>query len=283
VKRVTIVFGVWMLAVLGVAAARAQGTGRSLDIQPGARQNGMGAAGVALIGDACDAAWWNPAALGFAGTFSAQRTHARLLPGLADLPYDHYSAAVGFRARAGVAVSGTNLSYGSDSEYEKSVALSVGAQPLPGFALGATVKHIRIHFGPGLGGEGETNGYDFGALDRIRLSPRSSLSFGVNLQNLIGKVSFMNEDAVSPLSHNLKVGAALDVRLPIPSDQVTMGTLLIADYNQSLVDGSYDFHAWNGGLETCVGISETARVALRAGSRWMSDGFRRPETADSTT
>ena len=40
------------LTLLVAGSAHAQGTGRSLDIQPGARQNGMGAAGVALAEDA---------------------------------------------------------------------------------------------------------------------------------------------------------------------------------------------------------------------------------------
>ena len=40
-----------------VASASAQGTGRSLDIQPGGRQNGMGDAGVALADDPTGATW----------------------------------------------------------------------------------------------------------------------------------------------------------------------------------------------------------------------------------
>jgi len=42
-----------LIAAISLAgAAFAQGTGRELDIQPGARQNGLGAAGVALADDA---------------------------------------------------------------------------------------------------------------------------------------------------------------------------------------------------------------------------------------
>jgi hypothetical protein len=67
-------------------SAFAQGTGRSLDIQPGARQNGMGAAGVALPEDATGATWWNPAGLGFLDRGSVDLTYAQLVPGLASDP-----------------------------------------------------------------------------------------------------------------------------------------------------------------------------------------------------
>ena len=63
--------------------AFAQGTGRSLDIQPGARQNGMGAAGVALDEDATGVTWWNPAGLGFVNKSAVEVTYAQLVPGLA--------------------------------------------------------------------------------------------------------------------------------------------------------------------------------------------------------
>ncbi|HEV2105646.1 MAG TPA: hypothetical protein VGU27_07925, partial [Candidatus Eisenbacteria bacterium] len=62
-RWLTTVLSALALGLALAATAWAQGTGRSLDIQPGARQNGMGAAGVALAEDATGATWWNPAAL----------------------------------------------------------------------------------------------------------------------------------------------------------------------------------------------------------------------------
>src|ERR1044071_8329972 len=61
----------------------AQSSDGSLDGLPGARENALGGAGVALIGDPSDAVWWNPAALGFARKASAQVTQANL-PGFAN-------------------------------------------------------------------------------------------------------------------------------------------------------------------------------------------------------
>src|SRR6266496_3474867 len=69
------------VGMLLAGSAFAQGTGRSLDIQPGGRQNGMGAAGVALPEDVTGATWWNPAALGFIEKPGVQLTYAKLVPG----------------------------------------------------------------------------------------------------------------------------------------------------------------------------------------------------------
>lgn len=158
-------------------------------------------------------------------------------------------------------MSGANLSYGSDLDYERSVAFSAGAQPLPGFALGATIKHVRVHFGS-FGSSDATNGYDFAVLERIHSSPRSALSFGANLQNTVGKITFANED---PLPRNLKVGAAWDLKLRIPSEHVTTGTVVVVDYNHSLVGPEPRFHTWNGGVEAWVNVSQTITFALRSG------------------
>ena len=90
-----------LLAVaVGADTAHAQAAA-SLGIQPGGRQNGLGAAGVALFGDPSDALWWNPAGLGFADRTSVQYTYAKLLPGLADLPYRHIAAAAPQRRLSG--------------------------------------------------------------------------------------------------------------------------------------------------------------------------------------
>src|SRR4051794_30314487 len=79
-----------LAGLLMAGSAAAQGTGRSLDIQPGGRQNGMGAAGVALAEDATGATWWNPAALGFVNKTAVQLTYAKLVPGLAtDVSYNY--------------------------------------------------------------------------------------------------------------------------------------------------------------------------------------------------
>jgi len=129
--RVMIVIITAVLGLLFAGSALAQRTGRSLDIQPGARENGLGAAGVALPGDPCDAVWWNPAALGFAEWYSGQWTFAKLVPGLADdVRYDHFAAAVPIKGFGGVGLGYTHLSYGTSG-----FADLRGASPGPSSAV----------------------------------------------------------------------------------------------------------------------------------------------------
>src|SRR5258706_12381690 len=103
-----------IVGMLVAGTAWAQGTGRSLDIQPGARENGMGATGVALGDDATGATWRNPAALGFTTQPSIQLTTAQLVPGLAsDLIFTEASSAPPVAGWAPFGVSLASFSYGT--------------------------------------------------------------------------------------------------------------------------------------------------------------------------
>ena len=262
---------VTILVGLALAAtASAQGTGRSLDIQPGARQNAMGAAGVAVAGDAAGATWWNPAFLGFAKHADLQLTGAQLVPGLATdvtynqaaylLPVEGWGAIAGglaflsYGSSEGVDVSGTST--GKFDSYEFSSGVSYGTRLLPDFAIGATVKYIRIQLAPqAQQGVGATFGFDFGALYQI---PAARLRIGGNLQNMGPSVVFISEDQASPLSRNVKVGAAWEA---VSNKQFVL--TLTSDFNQSLVTN--DFRTYNHGAE----LLYTGQLAGRIG--WYSD------------
>jgi len=240
--------------LLLAAPAFAQGTGRSLDIQPGARENGMGAAGVALAEDASGMTWWNPAGLGFAQKPSVQLTTAQLVPGLADdVSYNYAAYVQPLEGWGAFGIGIIFLDYGSSTEVdaggveqgtfssnEFSPALFYGTRLLPDLSVGASVKYIRIQLAPSdLEGVGQTFGMDVGALYRI---PAARLRLGVNLQNLGPSVTFINEDESSPLSRNLRSGLAWEVFA-----RSGFSSVLVADFNQSLV--TEDFRTYNGGVE----------------------------------
>ena len=243
----------------------AQGTGRSLDIQPGARQNGLGAAGVALAEDAAGVTWWNPAGLGFTSKPAIDLTYAQLVPGLAsDVSYNYLSWAQPMEGWGAFGLGIIFLSYGQSEgidinnnptgtfgSNEFSPSLNYGTRILPDLSVGATLKYIRIQLAPNdLHGVGSTFGLDLGALYRI---PAIRLDLGANLQNLGPSVTFINEDQSSPLSRNLKVGAAWDA---YRTNQ--FGVLVVGDYNQSLVTS--DFRTYNGGLELRVADQLAGRI-----------------------
>jgi hypothetical protein len=259
-----------MLGLFVASSAWAQGTARSLDIQPGARQVGMGAAGVALSDDPAGVAWWNPAVLGFVGRPAVELTYSALVPGLADdvtynyLNYIHPVAGWGSLGVGMLFLSYGNIDLtnsggvqvGTYTPVEFSPALYFGTQLLPDFAVGAAVKYVRVQLAPSqYQGIGSTFGFDLGALYKI---PAARLDFGMNLQNMGPKLAFIDEDKADPLSRNLKIGAAW---VPYTSKDLTV--TLVEDFNQSLVNS--EFRTYNHGAE----ISVIDQLAGRVG--WVSD------------
>lgn len=242
-----------ILGLVIATGAWAQGTGRSLDIQPGGRQNGMGAAGVALADDPTGATWWNPAALGFVNRNGVELTYAQLVPGLAtDVNYNYLTFVHPTKGWGAFGLGVVFLSYGQSEgaddngnptgtfgSNEFSPALYYGTQILPDFSLGAALKYIRIQLAPSAqSGVGSTFGVDLAALYKLP----AKINLGLNVQNLGPSVAFINEDKADPLGRNVKVGAAWE-----PTVTKNFGLTVAADFNQSLVTDQ--FRTYHGGLE----------------------------------
>ena len=236
------------------SAAFAQGTGRSLDIQPGARQNGMGATGVAIADDATGVTWWNPAGLGFVTRSAVDLTYAQLVPGLAnDVNYNYLTYVKPTAGWGAFGIGLVFLSYGTSegtdpfgnptgtfTSNEVSPAISYVTKLLPDLSVGASLKYIRIQLAPqSQSGVGATFGLDLAGLYRI---PAARLNLAINVQNLGPSVTFINEDQRSPLSRNVKAGLAWEAY-----SQQGFKVLVAGDFDQSLVtDAFWQLH---GGLE----------------------------------
>lgn len=248
-----------LVALLHTTPAFPQGTARSLDIQPGARQNGLGAAGVALLGDPSDALWWNPAALGFANRTSAQFTYAELLPPLANIPYRHVAAAAPLGSFGGFGTSFTRLDYGDDFGSELAPSIALGIQVHPMVAIGANLKWVQASFGSSFPTDGETFATDIGALVRFDRNPWR-FGFGVMYQNAGGEIEYSPGDSY-PLSRNWKLGASVAVPVEL-TDDLTFGGVAVLDFNQSEVTS--EFRTWHGGVEGYVTYTDL-RFAMRGG------------------
>lgn len=254
------------LGIVLASTAFAQGTGRSLDIQPGARQNGMGATGVAIADDATGVTWWNPAGLGFVNRSAVDLTYAQLVPGLAsDVNYNYLTYVRPTSGWGAFGIGLVFLSYGTSegtdpfgnptgtfTSNEVSPAISYGTKLLPELAVGASLKYIRIQLAPqSLSGVGATFGLDLAALYRV---PAAKLNLALNVQNLGPSVTFINEDERSPLSRNIKAGIAWDAW-----EAEGFKVLTAVDFDQSLVtDAFWQLH---GGLE----LRYTDQIAGRVG------------------
>ena len=162
--------------------AWAQSFGGSLDGQPGARENALGGAGVALIGDPSDAVWWNPAALGFARTASGQVTHGfanEQSPRPLSTRDDNASGAIPLGSLGGIGFCLTDLSYPSyhsqiDYSYFRPSYLSRGGSVgLQLFFPGLVVEGIE--------GVHESDQRDFGIDDDNLFSGQADDEIGANL------------------------------------------------------------------------------------------------------
>ena len=266
--RLTIRLVALLLGLLTTTSAWAQGTARSLDIQPGARQVGMGAAGVALADDPAGVTWWNPAILGFVGRPAVELTYSSLVPGLAsDVTYNYlnyihpvqgwgsFGLGVLFLSYGSLELTnGSGQQVGSYTPIEFSPALYYGTQLLPDLSVGAAVKYGRVQLAPSAyQGIGSTFGFDLGALYRI---PAARLDFGANPNRV--KLAFIDEDKADPLSRNFKVGMAW---VPYTSKDFTFTA--ITDFNQSLVNSQ--FRTYNYGAE----LAFINQLAGRVG--WVAD------------
>jgi hypothetical protein len=252
--RIQVLVSVLFAAVLLAGPAYSQGTGRSLDIQPGARENGMGGAGVAIADDATGMTWWNPAGLGFAKHADLMITSAKLVPGLADdVTYNNLGWVLPLDNWGGLGLSLAFLSYGTSTQtdesgtllgefdsYEASMGLSYGVELLPDLGIGASVKYIHIQLAPSsLQGVASGLGFDLAGLYNLRAA---NLRLGANIQNLGPSMVFINEDQASPLSRNLKAGFAWE---GFKGGGIT--STVAGDFNQSLV--TRKFRTYHGGLE----------------------------------
>ena len=202
----------------------AQGTGRSLDIQPGGRQNGMGAA--ASHCDDPPRTWWNQAALGFVGRSAVELTYASWCRPWPRLTYNFGTYVQPIEGWGALGIGLVFLSYGRSegadgggnstgffNSNEVSPAIYYGTQVLPDFAVGASLKYIRIQLAPSdRQGVGQTFGLDLGALYAF---PRRA-SIRLNVQNL-GPASPSSRGQVGSLGRNVKVGAAWDRCIPRPT------------------------------------------------------------------
>lgn len=225
-------------------------------INPGARADGMGEAGVAIANDAY-ASYWNPAGLGFLRGREVGLMHTNWLPNLAsDIYYDFIGAYyhVRYWGTFGGHIIMMNLGeqiamderanyLGTFASYMFAVTLSYGSQLSRYSAIGVSVKLIHQHLTDILAGAEKGKGYstgigfDFGYMKKKFIL--DNMNFGLTISNIGPKIAFIDANQADPMPTNLKMGISYTTgdrynKITIAYD---MNKLLVASYPARDIDG----------------------------------------------
>ncbi len=225
-----------------------------LTIEPGARNAGLGGAGVALGADAgATASFYNPAALALLSGSSISGTHNKALPELTDdMYYDFLGATHSIGRAGGLGANITYYSYGSQTRtdgagnelgsidsFDLAVTTSYGVRLRPHFAVGGSFKFIYSRLST-VGAEAEKGdgiAYSFAVDAGILFTdvfPR--LNIGVALQNVGPDIAYVDRDQADPLPQNLRVGTAWRA-----IDQPQHRLILVYDLYKSLAQRDKSF------------------------------------------
>lgn len=277
---VLLVLLVMMPFFASLVYAQGEATVLFLMINPGARQGGMGEAGVALPTDA-NAVYWNPAGLAFQyqdpevdKKGEVTLMHVNWLPqfNLKDMFYDfaagrYYIPSVGMVGLGIQYISyGESVWTGEDSpeelgrfqSFETAVTASYGLKLKDNLGLGVNLKYIYSSLSPidvqvgAEKGKGIASSFavDFGVLYYPGFL--KNLSLGLNLSNIGPKVTYVDYKQADPLPTNLRAGLAYHI---IKSQFNTL--TFVYDVNRLLVhrdstgaDNVFKamfYSAWTGG------------------------------------
>ncbi|MBD3225183.1 MAG: type IX secretion system outer membrane channel protein PorV [Caldithrix sp.] len=243
-KKAVFVLMLFMFSIMGKQMVYAQAGEAAVPfllIAPGARNGGMGEAGVALVNDAT-AAYWNPAGLAYQyenpeldNRNQITLMHAKWLPqfNFSDLYYDYGAARfyVEDIGMLGASITYLNLGkneyrdennadLGTFQSFEYAVALSYATLLKPNLSIGVNAKLIQSNLAPSnvkVGQEtGEGTATSFAVDVGVLWYPQYSifdnrLALGANLANFGPAVTYIDKKQADPLPTNLRMGLAYTV------------------------------------------------------------------------
>ncbi len=305
--RILLLFSIFLMFLpLFMTQSHAQGeaTVLFLIINPGARQGGMGEAGVALADDA-NAIYWNPAGLAFQYTDpevdrkgEASLMHVNWLPqfNLSDMYYDYAAGRYYLEDIGTVGFAIQYISYGESihtdeqgtelgrfNSSEASITGSYSLKIRENLGFGVNLKYIHSRLSPvevNVGaekGKGIASGFgvDLGVLYHPNWARK--LSLGANISNIGPKISYVDYTQADPLPTNLRLGFAYHL---VKSEFNTLTFVydtnkLLVNRDSTKVDGVFEamfYSSWTNGdllkkFTHSIGFEYwyTNLIALRAG------------------
>ena len=223
-----------VIFMISPAFAQGEATVLFLMINPGARQGGMGEAGVAMADDP-NAVYWNPAGLAFQyenpekdHKFAGSLMHVQWLPqfNLSDLYYDYGSFRYYLQDVGMLGLGIQFINYGENiqtdntgqeidrfNSNEVAITGSYALKMKHNLSLGVGLKFIYSNLSPGIyvdnekrDGRGSTFAMDIGTLYHPGFAHK--LSLGALISNIGPKMTYVNKDQADPLPTNLRLGLA---------------------------------------------------------------------------
>lgn len=261
-----------LLGIFSESNAQSEAGVLFLMISPGVRADGMGEAFVAVADDA-SAIYWNTGGLAFLDKKEFFFMHSNWLPQLAsDLFYDYGAYMHHIEGLGTFGASVTYMNFGEQNvtletgpevvdhftSYDFAVSGAYGTKISNNIGIGVNMKLIRSNLAPfGAGkekgsGQAWSFGVDFGLLYKHFLL--NKLNFGLNLQNMGPKITYIDVNQADPQPTNLKIGFAYRL---IDSEFNTL--TITSDFNKLLVRRKAD------------GTSDPFYQAIF--TSWTDDGF----------
>jgi len=249
-----------------------------LEIPPPARASGMGLAHVAVVSGA-DAAWWNPAALGFAGwSHSATGTYRRvqlLDPGAFGYLFLGYATQI--EGAGTIAADLAYISYGTQlhtdfsgqllgeyTPYMLAPAAAFGGKVFADLSLGVGFKVIHAFYFPSeaeVAGEYNASATSVALDGGLLWSGHSQpVSVGLAVQNLGPGLEFAEGES-DPLPRSLRAGVGYQA-----VSTADHALLLAGDLDKPLVN-------WDDGPKLNLGMEYLFRSTLAVRFGWIYEGW----------
>lgn len=209
-----------------------------IDLQIGARPQGMGGAFVAMVDD-INAVYWNPAGLTQIRTFEAAFMHVSPFSvGEASIDFSSFALPTNQTVAFGISwihqkaelEEGRGQTYKKSDMGENTFVLSLARKFTPDMSLGLNIKRLKIDSDVGGGGG---FGYDLGILYNTQnLIFNNPFSFGVMFRNAFTDL----KDESVPTT--LRIGVATKVY----NNQISLAADMEKKKEVNKEENSYQFH-----------------------------------------
>ncbi|MEW6608416.1 MAG: PorV/PorQ family protein [bacterium] len=228
----------WLVTLIIFLSFVEDGLSLPIDLQLGARPQGMGGAFVAMVDDV-NAAYWNPAGLTQIKTFEAAFMHVNPFS-IEEASIDFSSLAIPTDQKGAFGISwihqGAELEEGRGQTYKKSdmseniFVLSLARKIMPELSCGVNIKRLRIDSEVGGGGG---FGYDLGLLYTTpHIAFLNNFSFGMMARNVFTDL----KDESVPTT--LRMGVATKVYY----DRINIAADMEKKKEVNKEKNSYQFH-----------------------------------------